>query len=44
MSDRDKGLLNTVQVELPSTYYAIYCQYIIENIHKKFRRKYKAIF
>ena len=44
MSDRDKGLLNIVQSELPGVYYTMYCQYIVENIYKKFGRQYKAIF
>ena len=44
MSDRDKGLLNAVQSELPGVYYTICYQYIVENIYKKFGRQYKAIF
>ena len=44
ISNRDKGLLNTVKSKLPCTYYTIYCQYIAENIYKKFGREYKAPF
>ena len=44
ISDRDKGLLNTVESELPGTSHAMYCQYIIENIYKKFGKEYKAPF
>jgi hypothetical protein len=42
--DRDKGLLNTVQSKLPGVYYAMCCQHIAENIHKKFGQEYQALF
>jgi hypothetical protein len=36
--------LNTVKLKLPNVYYTIYCQYIAENIYKKFSIQYKAPF
>ena len=44
ISDRDKGLLNAVESKLPDVYHAMCCQHIVENIHKKFGREYKAPF
>jgi hypothetical protein len=44
ISDRDKGLLNTVELELPGASHAMCCQHIAENIHKKFGKEYKAPF
>jgi hypothetical protein len=44
ISNQEKGLLNTVESKLPSVYHAMCCQYITENIHKKFRRQYVAPF
>jgi len=44
ISDRDKGLLNTVQLKLLGIYYTMCYQYIVENIHKKYGRDYKATF
>ena len=44
ISDRDKGLLNAVELELPGASYAMCCQHIAENIHKKFGKEYKAPF
>ena len=44
ISDRDKGLLNAVDSELPDTYHAMCCQHIAENIHKKFGKQYRAPF
>jgi hypothetical protein len=36
--------LNAIESKLPGAYYAICCQHIAENIHKKFGREYKAPF
>jgi hypothetical protein len=44
ISDRDKGLLNAVKSKLPNIYHAMCCQHIVENIHKKFGKQYKALF
>jgi hypothetical protein len=44
ISDRDKGLLNAVETELPSAYHAMCCQHIAENIHKRFGKEYRAPF
>ena len=44
ISDQEKGLLNTVKSKLPGVYYAMCCQHIVENIHKKFGKQYKAPF
>jgi transposase-like protein len=44
ISDRDKGLLKAVEIELPGASYAMCCQHIAENIHKRFGREYKAPF
>jgi hypothetical protein len=44
ISDRDKGLLNAVKSKLPNVYHAMCCQHIVENIHKKFGKQYKAPF
>ena len=44
ISDRDKGLLNAVELELPGASHAMCCQHIAENIHKKFGKEYKAPF
>jgi transposase-like protein len=44
ISDRDKGLLNTVNSELPDTYHVMCYQHIVENIYKKFRKQYRAPF
>ena len=33
-----------MELKLPGAYYAMCCQYIAENIYKKFRREYKAPF
>jgi hypothetical protein len=44
ISDRDKGLSNAVKSKLPDICHAMCCQHIVENIHKKFSRQYKAPF
>jgi hypothetical protein len=44
ISDRDKGLLNAVKSKLPNIYHAMCCQYITENIYKKFSKQYRAPF
>ena len=36
--------MNAVKLKLPTAYHTIYCQYIAENIHKRFRIQYKAPF
>jgi hypothetical protein len=44
ISDRDKGFLNAIESKLPGVYHTMCCQYITENIYKKFGREYKAPF
>jgi hypothetical protein len=44
ISDREKGLLNTVKLKLPGAIHSMCCQHIAENIHKRFGRNYKSLF
>ena len=44
ISDRDKGLLNAVELKLPKASHSMCCQHIVENIRKRFGNKYLASF
>jgi hypothetical protein len=44
ISDRDKGLLNAVESELPGARHALCCQHLSENVYKRFGKEYKSTF
>ena len=44
ISDRDKGLITTIESYFPKVYPAYYCQHITDNIQSRYRAKCRPLF